>query len=112
MRRGDPADPVRYPGPRGEHCESGRTRQPGSSLRCEHRRLLVPDIDDRHRRGGGCFPPPEPGHPGAPHGGKCGDTPGGRRPPPPRPPPPSAPLSPPIRGPPPPHTPPPTPPPP
>src|SRR5215469_10311575 len=48
----DRADPVGDPGTRGQHGEAGVPRQACRCLRREHRRLLVPDVQDRHRRVG------------------------------------------------------------
>ena len=47
---GDRAHPVGHPGPGGQHRHPGSPQQLGRRLGCEHRRLLVPDVDQPHRR--------------------------------------------------------------
>ena len=50
VRGGDRADAVGHAGPGGDHGQAGGPGQPGRGLGREHRGLLVPDVDDRHRR--------------------------------------------------------------
>ena len=50
VRRRDRADAVGDPRAGGEHGEPGHPVEPGGRLGREHRRLLVPDVDDAHRR--------------------------------------------------------------
>ncbi len=49
-RRGDGADPVGHPGSRGQHGQPRLPGQPGGGLRGEHGGLLVPHVQQPHRR--------------------------------------------------------------
>ena len=48
--RGDGADAVGHPGPRGQHGQPREPGQPGGGLRGEHGGLLVPHVQQPHRR--------------------------------------------------------------
>ena len=52
VRRGDRADAVRHPRAGGEDRQAGAAGEPRRRLGREHRGLLVPDVDQAHRRVG------------------------------------------------------------